>query len=332
MAINIVRRKFITGLGTATIAWPLAARAQQPASPVIGFLNGTAPDTASQRLAAFREGLKSVGYVEGQNVTVEYRWAEGHNDRLPAMAADLVSRRVSVIVATGGAPSVALAAKAATTAIPIVFANGGDPVKLGLVPSLNRPVGNLTGVSFMVNELGAKRLSLMQDLVPSATVIGFLVDPTNENAESETIDMQRAADALGRKLIVMRASTASEVEAAFERFVSQHVQALIVAAEVFFVSDRAQLAELAARHSLPAIYHLREMAMAGGLMSYGTNFEETYREVGIYTGRVLKGAKPSDLPVIQSTKFELVINLKTAKALGLTVPLVMQMTADEVIE
>jgi putative ABC transport system substrate-binding protein len=332
MAIGIGRRQFLSTLGRAAVAWPLAARAQQQTLPVIGFLNGTSLDMFWQRLAAFREGLKSVGFVEGQNVTVEYRWAEGHNDRLATMAADLVSRRVSVIVAAGGAPSVALAAKAATASIPIVFANGGDPVKLGLVPSLNRPTGNVTGVSFLVNELGEKRLALLHDLVPNATMIGFLVDPTNENAESETIAVQRAADTLGRKLVVLRSSTTSEVEAAFGSFVSQHVEALIVAAEVFFVSQREQLAALAARHSLPAIYHQREMAMAGGLMSYGTNADETYRQIGIYAGRVLKGERPSDLPVIQSTKFEFVINTKTAKALGITIPSGLLSIADEVIE
>jgi putative tryptophan/tyrosine transport system substrate-binding protein len=331
MAIEIGRRQFISVLGGAAATWPLGARAQQSAMPVIGFLNSTEPGLFSPRVAMFREGLKSAGYVESQNVTVEYRWAQGHNDRLPAMAADLVKRQVSIIVATGD-PSSPLAAKAATASIPIVFAVGNDPVSMGLVPSLNRPVGNLTGVAFLVNELGAKRLALLHDVVPSATTIGFLVDPNNQNAESETIDMQRAADTLGRKLIVLRASTAGEVEAAFASFVSQRVQALIVAAEVFFNTQRELLAALAARHSLPAIYHLREMAMAGGLMSYGTNFDESYRQVGIYTGRILKGEKPADLPVIQSTKFEFVINLKTAKALSLTIPSGVLNIADEVIE
>jgi putative ABC transport system substrate-binding protein len=331
MVIGIGRRQFISVLGSTAVAWPLDASAQQPAMPVIGFLNGTDPDTFSQWLAGFREGLKSAGYVEGRNVTVEYRWAKNRYDQLPAMAADLVHRQVSVIVAAG-APVSPLAAKAATDTIPIVFGVGTDPVSLGLVSSLNRPVGNVTGVSFLVNNLGAKRLGLLHELLPGATVIGFLVDPRNSNAKAETIDMQGAADTLGRQLIVLQASTASEVDAAFASFVTQRVQALIVAAEIYFLSQREQLAALAARYALPTMYHLREIAIAGGLLSYGTDITDAFRQVGIYTGRVLKGEKPSDLPVIQSTKFDFVINLKTAKALGLTIPPTLLATADEVIE
>jgi putative tryptophan/tyrosine transport system substrate-binding protein len=325
------RREFITLIGGGAAAWPLAAHAQQRAMPVIGFLNGTDPDTFSHWLTGFRDGLQSAGYVEGQNVAVEYRWAENQYDRLPALAADLVKRQVNVIVA-GGAPISALTAKAATTTIPIVFGVGADPVAIGLVPSLNRPVGNITGVSFLVNNLGAKRLGLLHELLPGATVIGFLVDPRNPNAEPETIDMQEAADTLGRQLIILQASTASEVEAAFASFAARHVQALIIAAEIFFLGQREQLATLAARYRLPTMYHLREIVMAGGLMSYGTDVADAFRQVGIYVGRVLKGEKPADLPVIESTKFEFVINFNAAKALGLTIPPGLLSIADEVIK
>jgi putative ABC transport system substrate-binding protein len=330
MAIDIGRRQFISALGGAAAAWPLPAHAQQPL-PVIGFLNGTDPETFSGWLAGFKEGLKSAGFIEGENVTVKYVWAEGHYDRLPAMAADLVKRQVNVIVASGG-PSSPLAAKTATATIPIVFGVGTDPVSMGLVPNLNRPVGNLTGVTFLVNNLGAKRLGLLRELLPSATVIGFLVHPNNQNAKSETVDMQGAADTLGRQLIVLQASTTSEIEAAFASFVTQRVQALVVAAEIYFLSQRGQLAALAARYALPTMYHLREIAIAGGLISYGTDITDAFRQIGIYTGRILKGEKPADLPVVQSTKFEFVINLKAAKALGLTVPPTLLATADEVIE
>jgi putative ABC transport system substrate-binding protein len=330
MAISIGRRQFISALGGAAAVWPLPAHAQQP-RPVIGFLNGTDPETFSVWLAGFKEGLKSAGFIEDQNVTVKYLWAEGHYDRLPAMASELVRRQVNVIVA-GGGPNSAFAAKAATTTIPIVFDVGADPVSMGLVPSLSRPVGNLTGVTFLVNNLGAKRLGLLKQLLPDATVIGFLVDPNNQNAKTETIDMQGAADKLERRLIILQASTASEVEAAFASFVAQGVQALIVAAAIYFLTQRQQLAVLAARYALPTVYHLREIAIAGGLMSYGTDIMEAFRQAGIYTGRVLKGEKPADLPVIQSTKFEFVINLKTAKALGITIPPTLLALADEVIE
>jgi putative ABC transport system substrate-binding protein len=322
------RRDFITLLGGAA-AWPLAARAQQPAVPVIGFLNNSSPDAFAPFVAAFRQGLNDTGYVEGRNVAIEFRWAEGQDERLPTLAADLVRRQVTVIFANG--PSIPVA-KAATTVIPIVFDTGGDPVQLGFVASLNRPGGNVTGVAFLVNTIGAKRLELLHDLVPAANVIGFLVDPTNPASETETSDMQAAADMLGRKLLIVKASTESELDAAFPIFNQQRIDGLIVAAETFFLNRRGQLVELAARLAVPTMYHLREMAAAGGLMSYGTSVSDAYRQAGVYTGKILKGAKPAELPVIQPTKFELVINLKTAKTLGLTVPDRLLALADEVIE
>jgi putative tryptophan/tyrosine transport system substrate-binding protein len=291
------RRDLITLLGGAAASWPLAARAQQAAVPVVGHLQvGSLEPTVP---AAFRKGLSETGYDEGRNVAIEYRWAEGQLDRLPAMAADLVRRRVAVIAAPGSGPG-ALAAKAATTTIPIVFSTGADPVQLGFVASLNRPGGNVTGVAFLVNTIGAKRLELLRELVPTATLIGFLVDPTNPASETETKDMQTAADELGRKLLVMKASTANELDAAFAIFVQQRIDALIVAGETFFLSRREQLVALAARHAMPTMYHLREVAVAGGLMSYGTSIRDAYRQAGVYTGKILKGAKPADLPVEQS--------------------------------
>ena len=324
------RRAFISLLGgSAAVAWPFALRAQQTAMPVIGYLSSRSLDNSANNVASFKLGLKENGFVEGQNLMIEYRWAEGRNERLPTLAADLVRRQVTVIFANG--PSIP-AAKAATTTIPIVFDTGGDPVQLGFVASLNRPSGNLTGVAFLVNTIGAKRLELLRELVPAAIMIGFLVDPTNPASAIETSDMQAAADTLGRKLFIVKASTESELDAAFAVFKQQRIEALIVAGETFFLDRRAQLVELAARLAVPTMYHLREMAAAGGLMSYGTSVDDAYRQAGVYTSKILKGSKPADLPVIQSTKFELVINLKTAKALGLDIPAKVLALTDEVIE
>jgi putative tryptophan/tyrosine transport system substrate-binding protein len=327
----IRRRQFIAFLGGAAAAWPLAARAQQPAMPVIGVLNLGSAMAQAANTAAILQGLKEIGYVEDRNLAIEYRHADFHSERLPALAADLVQHRVGVIAAYGGSAA-AIAAKAATAAIPIVFANGGDPVGLGLVASLNRPGGNVTGVSFLVAALGSKRLELLRELLPTATTIGFLVDPTGPTTEPETKDMLAAAGALGRKLLVVRASTESEVDVAFATLVRQRADALIVAAQAFFASRYDQLVALSARHAMPAIYDTRGYVAAGGLMSYGTNVADAHRQVGVYAGRILKGEKPADLPVQQSTRFELVINLKTAKTLGVTFPPGVLARADEVIE
>ena len=318
------RRDMIALLGGA-VAWPVTARAQQAEMPVIGYLNATELD---YRTAAFRQGLKEIGYIEDQNVVIEYRWAEGQYDRLPAMAADLVRRKVAVLVAGGGA-NVALVAKAATDAIPIVFTMGADPVASGVVASLNRPGGNITGVGFLVVSLRAKQVEMLHEAVPNASVIGFLDSATDLFGYSE---LQAAADVFGLKLVVVKAGTDSEFEGAFASLVQKRVKALVVSSNAFFNNRRHHLVALAASHSIPAIYSYREYPAAGGLMSYGTSIADAYRLSGTYAGRILKGEKPADLPVQQSTKVELIINMKTAKTLGLTVPLALLTRADEVIE
>jgi putative ABC transport system substrate-binding protein len=329
------RRKLITLLGGAaasSLLWPRAAHAQQSAMPVIGFLNPTSPDTSAERVRGFRQGLKETGYVEGENVVVVYRWAEGQYDRLPTLAAELVQRRVAVIAATGTA-NPALAAKAATAAIPIVFAIGDDPVRLGLVASLARPGGNLTGINFLVVELAAKRLELLRELVPGATRVTVLVNPANvANTETMVSDVELAARTMGMKIQVLNATTSREIDVAFIAFGAVRPDALFVSGDAFFTSRRVQLANLAAHHSIPMTSNSREVAEAGALMSYGANITDAFRQVGIYTGRILKGAKPADLPVVQASKFELVINAQTARMLGLTVPPTLLATADEVIE
>jgi len=326
------RRAFITLLGGAAAARPLAARAQQGAMPVIGFLDSRSPDALTDRLRGFRQGLKDTGYVEGENVTIVFRWAENQFDRLPVLAAELVRRRVAVI-ATSGGPAVAFSAKAATTTIPIVFTVGEDPVRLGLVASLARPDGNLTGINFLVGELTTKRLELLRELVPAATRVALLVNPTQAtNTESTLRDVASDARAMGLQIQVLNASTSREIDAAFATIVRERPDALFVGNDAFFNARRVQLALLAGRHGVPAIYSDRELAEAGGLMTYGSNIVNTYRQVGVYAGRILKGAKPADLPVVQSTKFELVINAQTARMLGLTMPDKLLATADEVIE
>jgi putative ABC transport system substrate-binding protein len=328
--LGMRRREFISLLGGAAAAWPLAARAQQPAMPVIGFLSGTSPETA--RLRAFRQGLKDAGFIEGENVAIEYRWADDQTDRLPALAAELAQRRVAVIAAIGGIPS-ALAAKAATTTIPIVFLVGVDPVRLGLVSSLPRPGGNLTGINVINSELASKRLELLRALVPGAIRIGVLVDPTNASGTDATLrDVGAAARTMGLQIQVLNASTSLELDAAFATLVRERSAALIVGSTPFFFDRRVQLALLAARHAAPAIYQDRHHAEVGGLISYGANLGDAYRHVGVYAGRILKGAKPADLPIVQPTRFELVINVSTARMLGLTVPDALLATADEVIE
>ena len=329
------RREFITLLGGAAAApsmfWPRSASAEQATMPVIGFLSSRSPAESSHLVAAFRAGLQAGGYVEGQNVAIEYRWAEGQYDRLPALAVDLVRRGVAVLATTGGEPS-ALAAKAATSTIPIVFTVGGDPVKIGLVASLNRPGGNATGVSLLTTVPEAKRLGLLYELVPNAALIGVLINPNYQGAEAQSREVQDAARAIDRRIEIATAGNDRQLEAAFGTLVQQHADALLVGADPFFGTRRDRIIALAAQFKLPAMYQFRDYPVAGGLMSYGINITDGYRQVGVYTGQVLKGAKPADLPIHQSIKFEFIINLKSAKALGLQIPDKLIALADEVIE
>jgi len=324
------RREFIAGLGAA--AWPFAARAQQPAIPVIGYLSDGSRETRRDYLAPFLRGLAEIGYVEGRDVTIEYRWAEDRNDRLPDLAADLVRRQVAVI-ATPNGTAAALAAKAATQSIPVVFLVGADPVQVGLVGSLNRPGGNLTGVASLSGELGAKRLELLHEAVPAATLIAYLTNPTNPfYANAEARSVQAAAGPLGVRLLTLNASEPGEIESSYRSLIQRQAGALLVSSDLFFSSALDQILALAARHRVPTMFTRREMVAAGGLMSYGLDLAEIVRQVGVYTGRILKGEKPADLPVHQSVKVVLVINLKAAKSLGLTIPLTVLAVADEVIE
>ena len=333
MPSHIERRKFLATLGGAAAVWPLSAHAQQATMPTIGYLSSVSPEPISHQLDAFRQGLKEAGYIEGQNVAIEYRWARGQYDRLSALAADLVRRPVAVIVTHGGLPP-ALAAKAATSTIPIVFGSGGDVVKSGLIASLNRPGGNATGVNLFTKEVEARKLELLSKLMPADATIAFLVNPNNpSNTEGKTKEMQEAARALGRQLQVLNASKAADFDTAFASLVQQRVGSLVISADPFFdETGRDQLVALAARHAVPAIYSFREATAAGGLMSYGTNLADVERQKGVYTGRILKGEKPADLPVMQPTKFEFAINLKTAKTLGVEIPPTLLALADEVIE
>jgi putative ABC transport system substrate-binding protein len=328
--MRIRRRDFISLLGGAAAAWPFAARAQQPAMPVIGFMSSRSPEDSAAVVAAFRSGLGEGGLTEGKNVLIEFRWARGDYDKLPAIATELLSRRVDVLVAAGGDPS-ARAARAATSTIPIVFGSG-DPVKAGLVASLNRPGGNATGVHILSNDLEPKRLGLLHELFPSAAVFGALLNPKFPPAALQALELAEAARAVGRPVILLNASTDAELDAAFSALLRERVVAMLVAADPFFDTRRDQIIAFAAQQKLPAMYHFREYAVAGGLMSYGVSIPEAYRQVGIYARRILDGAKPADLPVMQSVKFEFVINLKTAKALGLDVPPMLLARADEVIE
>jgi putative tryptophan/tyrosine transport system substrate-binding protein len=324
------RREFITLIGGAA-AWPMTARAQQRPMPVIGYLSAQSPNAVPSLLVAFRDGLNAAGYAEGRNVAIDYLWADFQYDRLPKFAADLVRRRVDVIVATGATNS-PIAAKAATTTIPIVFLTGGDPVKLGLVSSFNRPNGNLTGVSWMSNTVFSKKLELLRELVPEATTIGFLVNPANPNTVADTAEVHAAAGALGLSVLVAKASSANEIDGTFAEFVQAGVKAVLLGGDPFFLSRRVQLAVLAARHGMPTSHDERSGVEAGGLMSYGASVADAYRQVGLYTGRVLKGEKPSNLAVQQAVKFELVLNLRTAKTLGLDMPAKLLALADAVID
>jgi putative ABC transport system substrate-binding protein len=325
------RRNFLGVVGGAVVALPRVARAQQPAIPVIGYLTSRSAGETAALVAAFRKGLAEAGYVEGQNVAVEYRWAEGQYDRLPALAADLVQRGVAVLVTTGGEPA-ALAAKAATSTIPIVFAVGGDPVKTGLVESFNRPGGNATGVYVLTTAPEAKRLGLLHEMVPGTRVVGILIDPNYQQAETQAQELRDAAGTIGQGLHIANAGSDAELESALETLVRERADALLVSAAPFFDTRRGRIIAFAAEHRMPAIYQFREYVAGGGLMSYGVSLPEGYRQVGLYAGQILKGAKPADLPIVQSIKFEFVINLKTAKTLGIEVPAMLLARADEVIE
>jgi putative ABC transport system substrate-binding protein len=324
------RRDFIAVLG-GTVGWSLVARAQKSAMPVIGFLSSASPAQWTRNVVAFRQGLNEAGYAEGKNVAIEYRWVDGHYDRLPALAADLVSGHVAVLVATGG-PDSALAAKEATSTIPIVFTTGGDPVQLGVVASLGHPGGNATGVYILTGDLNAKRLGLLHEMVPRAATIATLINPTNAGAQAIENEVRAAAAAAGVQPLVVRAGTERDIDAAFAILIEKRIGALIVSNDPFFNVRREQFVALAARHAVPAIFELREFVTAGGMMSYGPSLSEAYRQAGVYTGKILNGVKPADLPVLQPTKFELTINARTAKALGLTIPQSLLLRADEVIQ
>jgi putative tryptophan/tyrosine transport system substrate-binding protein len=326
----MTRRELITLLGTTAATWPLGARAQQQAMPVIGFLSTLSSAIAVPQLGGFNQGLNEAGYVENRNVAIEFRWAEGHYDRLPALAADLVNRRVAVIMA--GGPPAPRVAKAATSTIPIVFTSGDDPVQIGLVPSLNSPGGNITGVHLFVTELSAKRLGLLHDLLPQVTVVGAMLNPTNPNSERQAKDLQTAGRALGLQIQIVYAGSVQEIDAGFYAFGLQKVGAVIIGSDPSYYVRREQILALAARHAIPTVYEQREYVDAGGLMSYGTNVRDGYRLAATYVGRILKGEKPADLPVVQETKFELLFNIKTAKTLGIKIPDNVLSLADDVIE